>query len=136
MQDIVILMLIWIGSQTPYDIHGSLPNIVLTEENNICKNYGIDNKGRCQAASIKGFYNKRYTIYLPNHFDIASVEDQGRLLHELVHYVQWSNGKQNSTCLGHLEVQAYELQDQWYANHNLARATDPFKMVMLEASCE
>ena len=60
-------MLIWIGSQTPYAIHHGLPNIVLTDEYNICKNYGIDNKGQCQAAAIKGFYNKRYTIYLPSH---------------------------------------------------------------------
>ena len=57
-------------------------------------------------------------------------------MHELVHYVQWSNQRQKNTCLGHLEVEAYTLQDKWRKGFSLAAVLDPFRMILLEASCD
>ena len=136
MQDILLSLLAWIGTHTSYNIPLQLPNLSLNEPYNICANYGINNKGQCEAAQLKAFYNKKNTIYLPLDFDIKTREDQARLVHELVHYVQWANHEQKKKCLGQLEVEAYELQDKWRISHSLSSKIDPFKMIMLAASCD
>lgn len=136
MQDLMVMLLTWIGANSGYDVDLALPNITLTNSYNICANYGINNKGQCEAASLKGFYDKNLTIYLPTEFDPQDPVDRARLIHELVHYVQWANHKHKTTCLGHLEVEAYELQDQWRLAHDLNESLDPFRKIMLEASCD
>lgn len=136
MQDILAGFLLWIGSQTGYNVDISLPNVSLTEPQNLCLNYGINNKGQCEAARLQGFYNKKYTIYLKHRFNLNNHSDRSNLMHELVHYVQWSNQQQKNTCLGHLEVEAYTLQDQWRHGFNLAAVLDPFRKILLEASCD
>ncbi|MDY6979571.1 MAG: DUF6647 family protein [Pseudomonadota bacterium] len=136
MNDILFALLTWIGTQTGYTIPETMPNIVMTERYNMCAQYGIDNKGTCTAANLAGFYDKNLTIYLRHSFDPTDANDRSDLLHELVHYVQWHNGRNNSECLGKLEVEAYELQDQWRTNAGLKPTTDPFKLIMLSASCE
>lgn len=136
MQDIIIGVLAWIGSQTTYNVDLQLPNLSFTEPANICVNYGINKKGACQASRLTAFYNKRSTIYLPLSFNKDSKEDQSKLVHELVHYVQWENNKDKSECMGNLEVEAYELQEKWRLSQNLEAALDPFKTIMLAASCE
>ena len=136
MQDLMVILLTWIGANSSYNVDLALPNITLTDTYNICANYGIDNKGQCEAARLKGFYDKQLTIYLPIDFDPQDPADRSRLIHELVHYVQWANNKDKTTCLGHLEVEAYELQDQWRVAHHLNESLDPFRKIMLEASCD
>ena len=136
MQDLMVILLTWIGAHSSYNVDLVLPNISMTNSYNICANYGINNKGQCEAARLKGYYDKNLTIYLPNNFNPQDPVDRSRLVHELVHYVQWANNKQKTTCLGHLEVEAYELQDQWRLTHNLTESLDPFRKIMLEASCD
>lgn len=136
MHDLIVILLTWIGANSGYDVDVALPNITMTNSYNICANYGINNKGQCEAASLKGFYDKELTIYLPTEFDPQDPVGRSRLIHELVHYVQWANNKHQTTCLGHLEVEAYELQDQWRLAHNLNASLDPFRKIMLEASCD
>jgi hypothetical protein len=136
MQEVLAGLLAWIGSQTGYNVDLSLPNVSLTEPYNVCMNYGIKHKGQCDAAHLKGFYNKHYTIYLQNNFNLNNKHDRSALMHELVHYVQWSNQQQKSTCLGQLEVEAYDLQDKWREHYHLGAVLDPFKRIMLQASCD
>ena len=136
MQELLTTLLFWIGVTTGYDVDINLPNITLTEPNNICSNYGINKKGQCEAAKLLGFYNKKYTIYLPNDFDPENQEHIAYLAHELTHYVQWENGSNKTMCLGQLEVEAYEVQDNWRTQHNLAESFDPFNKILLAASCD
>ena len=136
MQNIIVSLLTWIGSQTTYSIEPHSPNLTFTEPYNICANYGINHKGRCEASRLVAFYNKNNTIYLPLNFNRQNIEDRSVLVHELVHYVQWANNKHKQVCLGELEVEAYELQDKWRISQNLKSNLDPFKMIMLAASCD
>lgn len=136
MKEVLISLLAWIGANTSYDVDVNLPNIAMTDRYNICVLYGIKSRGQCDAAKLQGFYNKAYTIHLRSEFDVDDPNDQSRLLHELIHYVQWSNHQQKNTCLGRLEVEAYELQDVWRVSHQLVAILDPFKKLMLEASCD
>lgn len=136
MTDTITALLFWIGSQTGYDVNIQPPNIVMTNEFNMCQIYGIKQINQCKTAKLMGFYNKDLTIYLHPDFDVKNNIDRGRLLHELVHYVQWHNNKDETTCLGQLEVEAYRLQDKWLVAEGLKPRADEFKLVMLEASCD
>jgi len=136
MQDILIGVLTWISANSSYNVEQFTPNLTFTEPSNICANYGINHKGRCDASQLVAFYNKKNTIYLPLEFNHQSKEDQSILVHELVHYLQWSSNKNKQVCLGKLEVEAYELQDKWRTSHNMESTLDPFKMIMLAASCD
>ena len=135
--DVLLISLIaWLNVNTGYDTQVELPNIVFTEQGNMCYSYGIQAKGKCQSTRLKGFYNRNWTIYLDTSFNPEDPVDQSRLMHELVHYVQWHNGQENKLCWGHLEAEAYTLQDKWQAEHNIAGNIDPFKIIMLRAACD
>lgn len=134
--DALILALIgWLNLNTEYDTRVELPNVVITEEANLCRQYGIDKQGAFKATRLRGFYDRDLTIYLHADFDPKRKQDQTLLLHELVHYIQWHNG-QSKECWGLLESEAYTLHDDWREEHDLHRQTDPFKLIMLEAACE
>jgi hypothetical protein len=108
----------------------------MVEPYQLCQRYGMADGGRCDAVKVMGLYNKGYTIYLRHDFDPADVEDRARLLHELVHWVQWShNHNEVNDCMGALEVEAYRLQDRWRARYGLPPKRDAFTMLMLEVSC-
>ena len=136
MKELVLSMLTWIGGNTSYDVNLVLPNLVFTTQHNMCAQYGIKQKGNCDASGLKGFYNKDMTIYLRTDFDPNNPHHQSRLLHELVHYVQWQNGQNDKECLGLLEVEAYDIQDQWRGTQGLKPVLAEFDRIMLGASCD
>jgi hypothetical protein len=136
MEALLLSLIAWLDVNTDYVTDVELPNIVITEQGNMCYSYGIEAKGLCQTTKLKGFYNKNWTIYLEVDFNSDNLKDQSRLMHELVHYIQWYNGYDQGECWGRLESEAYALQDKWQAEHNIAESTDPFKMIMLKAACD
>lgn len=136
MDALILSMMVWLQSHTAYDTRVELPNIAIVEVANLCQNYGITQAGNCEAMQLKGFYNESHTIYLYGGFSDQDLADQSRLLHELVHYIQWHNGEHIDGCWGTLEAEAYRLQDQWRVQNNLEAQADPFKLVMLEAACD
>ena len=136
MRELLLSLLTWIGSHSTYNVDLTLPNITFTEPYNLCANYGIHNKGQCDAARLAGFYDKKFTIYLPNGFQVENAKHRSRLVHELVHYVQWANHENRDTCLGMLEVEAYELQHQWGKTYQLNNPLDPLKEILLLSSCD
>lgn len=136
MVDVISALLLWIGSHTSYHVSQLHPNVVMVEPYRLCRLYGVNNMELCKSLKIQGIYDKEYTIYLRYDFDLHNMEDRARLLHELVHWVQWSNGhNEKNNCMGKLEVEAYALQDQWRAHFGLKPSSDAFTMLMLEASC-
>lgn len=135
MEALLITLIGWLNMHTDYDTRVDLPNIVITEPGNLCQNYGIIDVSTCQATRLQGFYDKDITIYLNTDFDPNDPADQSKLMHELVHYIQWHNGEDEHKCWAHLEVEAYELQDQWRSMHDVSQRTDPFKMIMLQSAC-
>lgn len=136
MVETIFAMMLWIEANTDYHAPAFQPNVVITEPSNVCVAYGLNQQGRCQAARLLGFYDKDVTIYLRNDYQHTDIEHASRLLHELVHYVQWKNGSHENRCLGDLEAEAYELQDRWRVQFGLEPKVDPFKLIMLSASCD
>ena len=136
MKETIFILLSWIGSHSNYDVPLNSPNIVLTTRHNMCALYGIQQKSQCDSSGLAGFFDKNLTVYLPTNFDVDSQHDVSKLLHELVHYVQWANGENKDTCLGQLEVEAYDLADQWRAEQGLGPTLAVFNRILLEASCD
>ncbi len=136
MTELMFSLMLWLGANTSYNTTQELPNIVFTTQHNMCALYGIHVKSRCDDARLRGFYDKKLTIYLDVDFDTRDPHERSQLLHELVHYVQWANGQQTSTCLGHLELEAYNLQDAWRAENDLQPSIGEFNRMMLTASCD
>jgi len=131
----MLTLIAWLNLHTEYSTQVELPNIVISERGHMCQSFGIKDLSQCKNTQLMGFYNESHTIYLHANFNPNDAVDQSRLLHELVHYLQWKNSHQE-TCRGLLEVEAYNLQDEWLMQHDLEQRADAFKLVMLEASCE
>lgn len=136
MDALMLSLMAWLHFHTGYDIDLEPPNITITEMANLCQVYGLDPSADCEAMKLMGFYNERHTIYLYAGFEASDATDQSRLLHELVHYVQWHNGEQIEGCWGQLEAAAYRLQDQWRVEQGMKKQADPFRLVMMEAACD
>ena len=136
MNEVVLALMTWIGANSGYDTSLAAPNIVMTTRHNMCALYGINHKAQCDSSGLSAFFDKNLTVYLPTGFDPGNEHDQSKLLHELVHYVQWSHGQNKTTCLGQLEVEAYDLADQWRASHDLGPSLAVFNRILLEASCD
>jgi len=135
MNETITALLMWINLNTGMIPPDEIPNLIFTEAQNICMQYGINNKNQCENTRLAGFYNRDNTIYLHANFDHHSHVDQSRLLHELIHYVQWKNGHSHR-CRGNLEAQAYRLQDKWLLERNNLARSDDFTIMMMEAACE
>ena len=135
MTELMISLMAWLGTHSAYGTEVHLPNIAMLPQHNMCRIYGVDDKARCDALGLKGFYDKRLTIYMRMDFDPENMHHQSQLLHELVHYLQWSSGEADEHCLGHLELEAYELQDAWRVEQGLQPVLADFNRLMLEISC-
>lgn len=136
MDALMLSMMAWLHFHTGYDVKVEVPNVTITEMTNLCYLYGITEPGNCEAMQLKGFYNESLTIFLHGDFKDDNPTDQSRLLHELVHYIQWHNGENVDGCWGVLEAEAYRLQDLWRLDNGMDKQADPFKLVMLEAACD
>lgn len=135
MAEVIMALLMWIGANSEYDVEFPQPIVVMTTQGNMCQQFGINDKFRCEISGLKGFYNEKETIYLGTDFDPKDSHHVSRLLHELVHYVQYKNGKGKSRCRGEVEVEAYDLQDKWRETKGLQPILAEFNRLMLQASC-
>jgi hypothetical protein len=90
-----------------YPLPEHAPTIVLTSQQRMREIYC---EGRCQA-NIHGMQVGN-TVYVDEQLDFAQPLDASILLHELVHYLQWSRDGVAKSCEEWLsrERQAYQIQ--------------------------
>jgi len=134
MAELILSLIVWIGANSEYEVDFPQPIVVMTTQHNMCQLFGIDDMFRCDISGLKGFYNEDLTIYLGTDFDKDNPHHVSRLLHELVHYVQYKNGNDH-LCRGNMEVEAYDIQDAWRADKGLEPILADFNRIMLEANC-
>lgn len=135
MAELILSLFVWIGANSEYDVGFPQPIVVMTTQHNMCQLFGIDDMFRCDVSGLKGFYNEDLTIYLGTDFNADNPHHVSRLLHELVHYVQYKNGVGQGMCRGNLEVEAYDIQDAWRKDNGLEPILAEFNRLMLEANC-
>ena len=134
MAELILSLIVWIGANSDYDVDFPQPIVVMTTQHNMCELFGISDKFRCEVSGLKGFYNEDITIYLGTDFNADDPHHVSRLLHELVHYVQYQNGN-SYLCRGNMEIEAYDIQDKWRKDKGLEPVLAEFNRLMLEANC-
>ena len=123
MKELTIALLMWITSNTPLAYDGShAPEVIhvpqkqlvqILFEGNVAR--GVDS----ERVSVAGLYNFRDgKVYLLDDVDLDTVEGKAVLVHELVHYLQYYHGiDQTVECMRKLEGQAYEVQANYLTAH-------------------
>ena len=85
--DVLLISLIgWINLYTDYDTLVDLPNVVFTEQANLCQNYGISNPGTCRATQLKGFIVNYLSVGWPDDCSFYNVWQNCGMLVALVAY--------------------------------------------------
>lgn len=124
MKELTIALLMWIGSHTSMPYDGShFPNVVKVPHEHLVHilyegelPQGLDP----ETISVAGLYNFRDgNIYLLENEDLTTIEGQGVLIHELVHYLQYYHGIDRKVeCMRELESTAYAAQAQFLAQYD------------------
>ena len=134
----------WIEARSSLTHDGQpLPDLVQWDERKIhVWMYGQDVVDEVEANEsmqlpvVMGLYDPRTRrIIVPARFDPWSFDYAPTMVHELVHYLQDINGTL-AECAGMSEREAYELSNEWIAQHNHPREPmDGFTIAMIELSC-
>ena len=54
------------------------PNNTMLEPYTLCRIYGVQEQKQCEMLQVKGIYNRDFTIYLRNDFDISDIEGRSQ----------------------------------------------------------
>ena len=156
MKEIILAMMMWINTATGYSIP-EIPNInylntmelrsyaygceltpIPSQNIELCaakKDWDLD-----KANPVALYNDKNKTIILNKKFNIETTHDKSVLFHELVHHMQFDNDiETNVECMGDLEKEAYNLQDEWLQETHSVNVWDTIKMnklfFMMITSC-
>lgn len=111
MKSLIAAMLIWIGSNTNYNVDLVHPKVILLPQDQL-ENLYTKGEG-LQNSTLHGFYNTdNNTIYLPDSFNQYNAWHKGVLLHELIHFVQDMN-QVVFACRAEMEKESWPLQKKY-----------------------
>ena len=137
MKTLIAFLLIWIGTETNYNVDLPHPEIRLLSQVELERVYYGDNKN--PTGQLHAFYDpEKNLIYLNENFNIHDAFDKGVLLHELLHYVQDMNGAVGTKfeCIRETELEVYPLQKKYLLEvHGVVFDYDEL-FVKLSATCD
>ena len=133
MTAVMISLLAWLGANTNYAIPQSERELPRIEYRTLAELQTIHGfAGRDVWAT---YNHRKNTVYLRTPFHADDPVYRSVLLHELVHFLQATNGKL-SVCRGYREAEAYALEFRWLQERGFTQPLhDPFMVKMLEANC-
>lgn len=120
----------WIADHTDYDVAATLrdpPEIRFCSTGGIIRYEGRDIV--VDKELVAAFDRIDRVIYLVRPWSAASLQDISRVLHELIHAVQFGNRRWR--CLQEPEWEAYRLQARWLAEHGVDKEFDWSKIFMI-----
>ena len=119
MNEILTALLLWIGANSTYNTDIPLPTVLFMDQKQMENVYYGPDYEVGKTGQLYGFYNlEKDVIVLPDSWDRHKPWHLSVLLHELVHYVQDTNGIQYQ-CSAEMEQESWPLQKQYLANvHN------------------
>lgn len=86
--------------------------------------------------AISAYFNdSESTIVLNEDVDYSLPENEHILVHELVHYLQWTHGMhEKARCMQQLEAAAYRAQNLWVMASGYGEMTDK-KVIVFNSHC-
>lgn len=119
--DLIVLttnLLSWIGEHSSYSVKPFLQDL---PEVSFCdREQEISYEGRTiiMHEPVRGVYDAtKRKIFLVRPWSSQNFKNVGTLLHELVHYVQYSTRQWD--CWHETEWEAYKLQEAWLQQHGI-----------------
>ena len=136
MKTLIAFLLLWIGSETNYNVNIPAPNVVkVSEQELITMYYG----NQTADSTVHALYDTETdTIYLKDTFNMYDVFDKGILMHELMHYIHDVNGAVGTKfrCLAESEAEIYPLQKKYLLEvHGVKWEYDPMYLKVI-SSCD
>lgn len=120
----------WIADHTDYDV---VPTLRDPPQIRFCSTGGIisyEGKDIVVDKELVAAYDRiNRVIYLVRPWSASNVEDVSRVLHELIHAVQFEN--RSWRCSQEPEWETYHLQADWLAEHGVEKEFDWSKIFML-----
>jgi hypothetical protein len=125
MNALLLALLAWIGGQTGYAVPSAeeLPSVERLDPAAMRQVvYPHASAERARQRTVVGAYDVRQgvngTIYLSTDLDLADEASHEVLVHELVHFLQYRNGR-SYRCIGRMEAEAYAVTRAWLAARGL-----------------
>lgn len=129
MENFILLAFLWIAPHVGIDADEAvkipLPVIVSTKQEY------INSRATPGAIAFYDEINAPNRIYLSKDIDLMSYYGRSILLHELVHYVQFTKKTEHHTCAAKYETTAYNLQNKWLAELDQPAVMSPEKIKFL-----
>jgi hypothetical protein len=120
----------WIGAHSDYDIRvvrADPPEIRFCRTGEVITYDGTDLQ--VDALMLAAYDLGARRIYLVEPWSVTEIRSQARLLHELIHDVQFAN--RTWACSQASEMEAYRLTDAWLAAQGLESGFDWFRIYLL-----
>jgi len=125
MKSLAAFLLLWINANSAYDYQGDPPEVRTTDPEELV--YLVLGEiawvpARAKA-SIRGMYDAdTSTIWLRDDFDPGDPENVANLVHELVHFIQYTEANTSGSklpCGRELEREAYKIQNLYLRANNI-----------------
>ena len=136
MKTLIAFLLLWIGSETNYNVNIPHPTVKMVSETTLEQMYYGDAKVEDHVHAL--YDRSTDTIYLKDTFNHYNVFDKGVLLHELLHYVHDMNDVVGNKfrCLAESETEIYPLQQKYLLEvHGVKWEYDPMFLKVI-SSCD
>ncbi len=127
MVDLMFALLLWLETNTNYDIP-DIPPVEFVSRKDLQKLTGGEIGSFSEA--VAAFDLERKVIYLPKNFNYSNTLDQSRLLHELVHWLQVVNNVAYR-CKELREPEAYSLQAKYLTERGIDAFTHKYLSLFL-----
>lgn len=130
---LVTALMLWISGVSGLPVVDT-PNVVYMDQDKLtCFAFtGDTDCAHSNYSIVRGSYDyETHTVYLTNDWDYSNKEDQGTLVHEIVHSMQ-THG--DGVCSGAIELEAYTIEAE-YRGIALDDLLDPLTRMLL-ARCE
>jgi hypothetical protein len=114
MKDVVAAVLMWLGQATAYEMPATPPSIEVEAHAAIQQIQGVSH------GDFYGFYDPDANrIVLSERLDLDTDRGRGKLVHELIHWLQDETGLKSYRCYGERELEAYSVQERFEKAHGL-----------------
>ena len=136
MKELTLALLIWINAHTPLAYEDTpLPSVATASQEELqqIRFRGDMPEGvETDTVNTVGVYVfQERKIYMWEDFDFATVEGKAALVHELVHYLQYEHGLDETVdCIAQLEMAAYNAEAKYLKQHGRKPKFDGMHIVL------